>query len=73
MTDDKMQQRMEEAYKDYAPAYPPEKNNNRCHNCDMPFVPDQWEVRHINTPNTVGETWIYTCPSCDEETIEIGT
>jgi len=73
MTDEKMQQRMEEAYKDYVPAYPPERNNNRCHNCDMPFVPEQWEVRHINTPNTVGETWKYTCPSCDEETVEIGT
>jgi len=73
MTDETMQERYEEAYKDYVPAYPPQYNNNRCHNCDMPFVPDQWEVRHLHGGASAGETWKYGCPNCLNETIEVGT
>jgi len=68
-----MAERMEEAYEGVVARKPPEANNNRCHNCDMPFVPDQWGVRHVSAPDSLGESWIYKCPSCDEETVEIGT
>lgn len=64
---------LEDAYEDYTIARPPGYNNNRCPNCDMPFVPDQWDERNVNTPGTAAETWKYACPSCGDETIEVGT
>jgi hypothetical protein len=63
---------MKEAFEACVTAKPPEANNNRCHNCDMPFVPDQWDVREVGAPDTVGKDWLYTCPSCNEETVQIG-
>jgi len=63
---------MKEAFEGYVPTKPPEANNNRCHNCDMPFVPDQWDERTVSAPDSLGKTWLYTCPSCDEETVQMG-
>jgi len=72
MTNGPTEQQIEEAYEGVVPTKPPEANNNRCHNCDMPFVPEQWDERHINPPGSIAESWIYKCPSCDEETVEVG-
>lgn len=44
-----------------------------CPECDYPFDPDEWDVREVapGAP-TAGQTWKYTCPSCKQETAEVG-
>lgn len=68
---------LEEAYEDYVPAMPlPEDHeleDAECHNCGEPWDEDEWDVRHINAPDTMGETWKYQCPGCGHETFEAGT
>lgn len=69
--------RFEEVFEDYVGAKPlPEEyelDDAECHHCGVPWDEDRWDVRHINTPGALGETWMYECPGCKHETFEVGT
>lgn len=62
----------EEAMKDYIPAYPPEECDGQCYHCGHSFDEEEWEVQHYNFP-VIGESWVYECPSCYEQTVEVAT
>lgn len=58
---------------DWGPPVEPLDDGDPCPACGHTFDPDQWDVRHISRGPTLGETWKYTCPECEQETCSIGT
>lgn len=69
------QEQIEAAYEDYVAAkpLPDEDEDAECHHCGEPWPGEDWGVRHISAPDTLGETWKYECPGCGYETFEVGT
>ena len=57
---------------DWGPTRKPLENGEPCPECGHSFDADAWDVRHINGPS-LGESWLYTCPNCEQETAEVGT
>lgn len=51
----------------------PRKIGDECYICSRVFDHQEWDYRHLTGGASAGETWIYTCPNCDVETIEVGT
>lgn len=43
-----------------------------CPECGYPFG-DDWDDRKLPSGPSIGETWNYTCPGCDQETASVGT
>ncbi|MWG36508.1 hypothetical protein [Halomarina oriensis] len=43
-----------------------------CPNCGEPFDSDEWHERHLSSGPALGESWHYTCPRCNNETLECG-
>lgn len=64
---------MKEALEDATPRLSPEEAGEECPNCGYDFDADEWDVRHLSGGPFIGEDWLYTCPECEKETIEIGT
>lgn len=53
---------------------PLETDDATCHNCGEPWNGgEEWDERHLHGGPSAGETWLYTCPGCGEETFEVGT
>lgn len=44
-----------------------------CPECDYPYDSDEWDCRHLHGGPALGESWLYTCPNCEQETCTIGT
>jgi len=57
---------------DWGPTRRPLEEGDPCPECGYPFDSDEWGVRHLNGPYA-GESWLYTCPGCEQETCNIGT
>jgi hypothetical protein len=58
---------------DWGPIRRPLDEGEPCPECGYTYDSDEWEVRHLHGGDTLGETWLYTCPSCEQETCEVGT
>lgn len=58
---------------DWGPKQRPLDNGEPCPECGHEFDHEEWDVRHLQRGDTLGETWIYTCPSCEQETCKVGT
>jgi hypothetical protein len=58
---------------DWGPIRKPLEEGDPCPECGHPFDPDEWDVRHLHGGASLGETWIYSCPGCGQETAEVGT
>jgi len=58
---------------DWGPTQRPLDDGDACPECGYTYDSDKWEVRHINTPGTAGESWKYTCPGCQQETCVVDT
>lgn len=63
----------DDPYKYAVQAYPPGETDGECHRCGYDFDADEWEVRHLHGGASAGETWKYTCPECEKETVQVGT
>jgi len=57
---------------DYMRTEPLPETNAHCPNCGRTYD-DEWTVRHLSGGPQIGETWLYTCPKCNNETLECGT
>ncbi len=58
---------------DYVTPRAPSECDEQCPGCGYDFDAEEWETRHLCNGPAVGETWKYTCPNCESETIEVGT
>lgn len=58
---------------DSGPVRRPLEEGDPCPECDYAFDSDEWPVRKLPSGPSLGETWLYTCPGCDQETCSIGT
>lgn len=58
---------------DWGPRRKELQEDEPCPECYFPFVPRLWPVRHLHGGPSVGESWIYTCPYCLQETCVIRT
>lgn len=58
---------------DWGPIRKPLDDGDPCPECGYPFDADEWDCRHLHGGPTLGETWNYTCPGCEQETCSIGT
>ena len=57
---------------DYEFSQPIPEQDPRCPNCGYPFDSDEWDERHTHGGPSLGEDWHYTCPKCNNETLECG-
>ena len=60
-------------YVDWGPTRRSLTEGEPCPECDYPFDSDEWNVRHLTGGPSLGESWIYTCPECEQETCSVGT
>ena len=58
---------------DWGPPKRPLEKGDPCPVCEYPFDPDEWKETHYSRGAAIGESWGYTCPSCEKETASIGT
>lgn len=58
---------------DWGPRREPLDNGDPCPECGHSFDADEWDVRHLRGGASAGESWIYKCPGCEQETCSIGT
>ncbi len=58
---------------DWGPTRKSLEEDDPCPECGYPFDPGEWETRHLRGGPTPGETWLYTCPDCEQETVKIAT
>jgi 5-methylcytosine-specific restriction endonuclease McrA len=57
---------------DYDVPHPIPEHDPKCPNCGHPFDSDEWDVRHLSGGPSLGEDWYYSCPKCNNETLECG-
>lgn len=57
---------------DWGPTQRSLDDGEPCPECGYEFDADEWDVRHLHGRG-VGESWIFKCPSCEQETCVIGT
>lgn len=57
---------------DYEPRRCIPEHDPKCPNCGYAFESDEWDVRHLHGGPSLGESWHYTCPRCNNETLECG-
>ena len=66
---------LEEAFQDHVSTrpLPPEHelDDAECHNCGEPWDRETWDVRHLDPPGSIMESWLFECPNCEEETFEV--
>lgn len=58
---------------DWGPTRRPLEDGDPCPECGHPFDSDEWDVRHLHGGPSAGESWLYTCPGCEQETCVIDT
>ncbi len=58
---------------DWGPVRRPLEDGEPCPECGYEFDHEEWDVRHLHGGPSAGESWIYECPSCEQETAEVGT
>ncbi len=58
---------------DYEPRRDIPETDPKCPNCGYPFDAEEWDERHICRGPHPGESWHYTCPKCNNETLGCGT
>jgi len=44
----------------------------KCPNCGEKFDSDEWDERTVGGGPSLGKDWYYTCPKCNNETLECG-
>lgn len=52
---------------------PRRADGDECHICGEEFDADEWHERHVTGGASAGESWIYQCPNCEVETVDVGT
>lgn len=57
---------------DYGFSKPIPENNPECPNCGYGFDSDEWDERTVGGGPSLGKNWCYTCPRCNNETLECG-
>lgn len=58
---------------DWGPKRRALEEGDPCPECGYEFDSDEWDCRHLSHGPAVGESWLYTCPNCEQETCSIGT
>jgi hypothetical protein len=58
---------------DWGPAQRSLDDGEPCPECGYEFNADEWDVRHLYGGAWAGESWVYECPNCEQETCIIST
>lgn len=58
---------------DWGPTQRPLEEGEPCPECGHPFDDEEWDIRKLPSGPTIGETWVGTCPDCEQRTYKIGT
>lgn len=57
---------------DYEFPKPIPEQDPACPNCGYDFDSDEWDEQHFHAGASAGESWHYTCPKCNNETLMCG-
>ena len=58
---------------DWGPTQRPLDDGEPCPECGPEFDADKWDVRHFHGGAWIGESWVFTCSGCEQETCIIST
>lgn len=58
---------------DWGPRQEPLEEGEPCPECGYEFDSDEWNIRKLPSGPTLGQTWVGTCPDCEQRTYKVGT